>query len=156
MILPVRVAPANNQRGLSSQRMSAAFFNDSQGAAGQIGFAALQPLPKTLTPSQTLDTEVINVTGFNTFMVFLDALTNAISFRTNIISVVDGVTVLTTRTIGTAPAGGGLTILNFGFGNTGALGGADVFILISLRFVNTSGAGNAVINQFPGLWGQVR
>jgi hypothetical protein len=148
-ILPVRIAPAFNQPGQTAQRYGGAFFNPSSTfpeLAGQI--------PKNIGAT-TLDLSPINVAGFNTFMCLLDVTVANIQFAINIIDPTNQTTVLFTRNIGAAiVAGTGLNVLNFGFGNTAALAGADVFYFMSLRFIG-SGA-NATINQFPGLWGCVR
>lgn len=147
-ILPVRVAPAFNQPGQTAQRYGGVFFNASSTfpeLAGQI--------PKNIGAT-TLDTSPINVAGFNTFMALIDVTVANITVSLNILDPTNPATILITRQLAVVAFGTGFNIINFGFGNTSALAGADVFYFISIRFV---GAGaNATINQFPGLWGCVR
>jgi hypothetical protein len=127
--------------------MAAVMFQD------QATFTPALALPRNIGAT-TFTLDPIQVTGFNSFMVIVNATVANITCNINVIDPRDQVTILATRGLGPAVAGAGNSILTFGYGNTIPAGGADVYHFISIGF--TGAGANATISAFPGLWGSVR
>jgi hypothetical protein len=142
--------------GQTSQRAAGvclAPLSTLTGGAIGVGFP---PLPRAVGVGVTIETDVIDVRGYNVFFAMAACTGADLSFRiAHRDPTVLGFPLLLVRTIGTVTAGAGLAGLNGGFGNAVAAGGNDTFEFITLRFVNV-GAAPATLDQFPGLFATVR